>query len=291
MESSASSLSFSSCRHLEPSVRRCWIVLSILDKSANPPVAVLGSQKLPITSSTQARLGAGCDNAARTRNRCLAWASRAFFEWRLERLARRILVPANLWWRQRVVQAPWACLDGSSSSEAMSLARGSADHADARWVLAMVHWNERRYSEALSALLEPSVVCTCDSLWIYHNLLGMVTPVAWELARHSCIWTFNFLEPDRPDTLYNYANLLKDDPERAVVFYLRSLKLQPDAAAAWHNYGSTLTNLTRYHEALFALRLSLCLDPLVADVVQFGLGVLGLKNLIVLSWHSDMLSL
>ena len=30
------------------------------------------------------------------------------------------------------------------------------------------------YSEALKALLEPSVISACDYLWLYHNLLGMV---------------------------------------------------------------------------------------------------------------------
>ena len=95
-----------------------------------------------------------------------------------------------------------------------------------------------------------------------------------------CIQAFNCPEPDRPDTLYNFANLLKDDePERAVGFYRRSLKLEPSAAAAWHNYGSTLTNLTNYHEALSALRLSLRLDPHVADVwCNLGLAYFGLED-------------
>ena len=40
------------------------------------------------------------------------------------------------------------------------------------------------------------------------------------------------LDPNRPDTLYNYANLLKDDqPDRAVQIYQRSLFLEPSAAA------------------------------------------------------------
>ena len=156
--------------------------------------------------------------------------------------------------------------------EAVSLARrGHEDHVDPRWVLplAMAHWMERRYSDAFVCLVEPLVVHACDHLWIYHNLLGMVArQLPCELARAVAAFERSIeLEPNRPDTLYNYANLLKDDePERAVVFYRRSLSLQPDAAAAWHNYGSTLTNLTHYHDALAALRLSLRLDPLDSDV-------------------------
>ena len=56
-----------------------------------------------------------------------------------------------------------------------------ADHGrnidgDSRWALpkAMAYWIEGRYSEALSSLLEPSVVRASDGLWLYHNLVGMV---------------------------------------------------------------------------------------------------------------------
>ena len=37
----------------------------------------------------------------------------------------------------------------------------------------MVYWISKRYSEALEVLLEPSVIAACDTLWIYHNLVGM----------------------------------------------------------------------------------------------------------------------
>ena len=143
----------------------------------------------------------------------------------------------------------------------------------------MVHWMHARYSEALDSLVEPSVVSACDSLWLYHNLIGMV---ARQLPGESSKAAIAFersiaLEPNRPDTLYNFANFLKDDePERAISFYRRSLLLEPSAAAAWHNYGSTLTNLNRYTEALSALRLSLRIDPFVADVwCNLGLAYFG----------------
>ena len=174
-----------------------------------------------------------------------------------------------------------------SAQEALSLARsGKGYDSDPHWALptAMVHWMHARYSEALDSLVEPSVVSACDSLWLYHNLIGMV---ARQLPGESSKAAIAFersieLEPNRPDTLYNFANFLKDDePERAIFFYRRSLLLEPSAAAAWHNYGSTLL-MNRYTEALSALRLSLRIDPFVADVwCNLGLAYFGLEDSIV----------
>ena len=169
--------------------------------------------------------------------------------------------------------------------KALSLAlRAREETSDVRWVLplAMVYWMGKRYSEALEVLLEPSAVAACDTLWIYHNLVGMsARQVDGELGRASEAFERSItLDPNRADTLYNYANLLKDDePERAAGLYRRSLYLEPSAAAAWHNYGSTLTSLSKYQEALSPLRLSLCLDPTVADVwCNLGLAYFGLED-------------
>ena len=47
------------------------------------------------------------------------------------------------------------------------------------------------------------------------------------------------IEPDRHDTLYNLANLIKDDqPEEADQLYLRSLAIKSNFGTTWHNYGS-----------------------------------------------------
>ena len=171
-----------------------------------------------------------------------------------------------------------------SSQEALEHAiRGRQIDGDSRWVLplAMAHWLEGRYPDALKALFEPSVVQACDPLWLYHNLVGMVArKVEGQNARAVKAFERSLeLEPDRPDTLYNFANLLKDDdPERAVDLYRRSLVLEPSAASAWHNYGTALNSLTQYEGALLALRLSLRLDPLVADVwCNLGLAYFGLR--------------
>ena len=170
-------------------------------------------------------------------------------------------------------------------SDALAFALSARkEDSDPRWALpvAMVLWMGDRFSEALDALLEPAVIKACDSLWIYHNLVGMsARQVEGELSRAAAAFERSIaLDPNRPDTLYNYANLLKDDqPDRAVQIYQRSLFLEPSAAAAWHNYGSTLTSLNQYQNALFALRLSLTLDPLVADVwCNLGLAYFGLED-------------
>ena len=170
-------------------------------------------------------------------------------------------------------------------SEALPLSiRGRQEHADARWALstAMAFWMENRFSEALKVLLDPLVVKDCDTLWIYHNLVGMsARQLAGELGRAAAAFERSIqLEPNRADTLYNYANLLKDDePERAVSLYRQSLSIEPFAASAWHNYGSTLSNLTQFREALTPLRTSLRIDPGVADVwCNLGLAYFGIED-------------
>ena len=172
-------------------------------------------------------------------------------------------------------------------SEALSLAhRGRQANADVRWALpvAMVYWLEKRYSEALETLLEPSVIEGCESLWYYHNLVGMTSrQIEGQFTRAAVAFEQSVaLDPNRPDTLYNYANLLKDDePERAIELYKRSLSIDSSAASAWHNYGSTLSNLNLHQDALISLRLSLCLDPLVADVwCNLGLAYFGLEDFV-----------
>ena len=164
--------------------------------------------------------------------------------------------------------------------------RARQDHVDGRWAmpLAMALWIDDRYSDALASHLEPSVAKDCDALWMYHNLVGMVArKIAGEVGRAAQAYERSpELDPNRADTLYNYANLLKDDePERAVPLYRRSLVLEPSAASGWHNYGTALNSLTQFQDALFALRLSLRLDPSVADVwCNLGLTYFGLEEFV-----------
>ena len=156
--------------------------------------------------------------------------------------------------------------------------------AEQRWVmpLAMALWIEGRHQEALDHLLQPAAAQSCDGFWMYHNLVGMVCrKLAGENQRAIAAYGRSLqLDPQRPDTLYNYANLLKDDqPEKAIELYRRSLALQPKAESAWHNYGTALNNTHSYKDALSALQTSLQLDPLVADVwCNLGLAYFGIED-------------
>ena len=45
------------------------------------------------------------------------------------------------------------------------------------------------------------------------------------------------LDPNRADTLYNFANLLMHDPE--LPCSIAVFGLEPSAPSAWHNYGAS----------------------------------------------------
>ena len=187
-------------------------------------------------------------------------------------------------------QAGTACSSGCPSArcrlkEALELAaRGRQIDGDSRWALplAMAHWLEGRYSDALACLLEPSVVQASDSLWLYHNLVGMVArkldgetdrALGLSNAPLSSIPT-----GQTPFTTLPISSRTMTPRERSAL-YRRSLVLEPSAPSAWHNYGTALNSLTQYQEALVALRLSLRLDPLVADVwCNLGLAYFGLED-------------
>ena len=83
---------------------------------------------------------------------------------------------------------------------------------DGRWAFAFGNGllDGEEALEALKALIEPSVISACDYLWLYHNLLGMVSrQVPGELDRAVAAFERRYPDPDCPDTLYNFANLLK----------------------------------------------------------------------------------
>ena len=89
--------------------------------------------------------------------------------------------------------------------EAVALAnRGKQADGDVRWaMLAMAHWVEGRNSDALALLLEPSVQQVSDSLWLYHNLVGMIARQIEESDRAVRAYERSLeLDPTRPDTLF-----------------------------------------------------------------------------------------
>ena len=96
----------------------------------------------------------------------------------------------------------------------------------------MAYWMDGLLFRGFGVLLEAPVVSACDSLWLYHNLVGMVArKVDPSIDRAARAYERSLeLDPSRADTLYNFANLIKDDnPERAATLYLRSLALEPAA--------------------------------------------------------------
>ena len=166
-------------------------------------------------------------------------------------------------------------------SEASSLLDSSGDGC---WglPLALAYWSQKRYQECCDVLEREVVVNSCSHSFLYFNLLGMSVRhlhagesrarVAYEKALE--------IEPDRADTLYNLANLLKDDDQsRADTLYFRSLCINNWGAECWHNYGSNLTNLHHQEQAIEALKTSISLDPNVADVwCNLGLAYYGLDR-------------
>ena len=150
--------------------------------------------------------------------------------------------------------------------------------------LAMAHWLEGRYTDAYQILSLPGVEKACTDIWIYHNLIGMTCRqmdglISQAQAAYRRSLT---LDPDRADTLYNYANLLKEDfPEESLDYYQRSVNIEPFVATAWHNFGSALNSCNQHEKALTCLRISLKIDPLVADVwCNLGLSYFGLEQYI-----------
>jgi len=167
---------------------------------------------------------------------------------------------------------------GAEQQAAQALARGG----DGCWVmpLGLALWMQKRYPEAMAALDQGLVACA--SISEYHNICGMVArQILGQEARALQAYRQALaLEPNRPDTLYNLGNLLKEEsPEEAEPLYRRSLALNPQAAATWHNLGIALTTLNRHQEALEVLITSLRLDPHEADVwCNLGLAWYGLDD-------------
>ena len=135
--------------------------------------------------------------------------------------------------------------------------------------LALGLWMNKRYSDGLEVLQRPGVDQACGHLAYFHTLMGMVARQVHGKHQLACQAYKRALqiEPDRHDTLYNLANLIKDDqPEEADQLYRRSLAINPDSASTWHNYGVNLNSLNRPLEAIGPFKISLKLDALNAEV-------------------------
>ena len=145
--------------------------------------------------------------------------------------------------------------------------------------LALGLWMRNRHSEALEALLGPGVEQACGHMAYFHTLLGMVARHVNGKHQLACQAYENALkiEPDRHDTLYNLANLIKEDqPEVADQLYRRSLAINPNCASVWHNFGVNLNTLNRHFDAIKPLKISLQQDALNPEVwCNLGLAYYG----------------
>lgn len=146
--------------------------------------------------------------------------------------------------------------------------------------LAMAYWMQQKYRTCCEVLEREDIERACCHSFFYFNLLGMSVRhlSSGESRAREAYEKALIIDPNRADTLYNLANLLKDeDHERADQLYSKSLRLNAWGAECWHNYGSNLTNLHFQESAILALKTSLFLDPTVADVwCNLGLAYYGL---------------
>ena len=135
--------------------------------------------------------------------------------------------------------------------------------------LALGLWMNKSYGEALDTLQRPGVEKACGHMVYFHTLVGMVARQVHgkhQLARQAYERALQ-IDPDRHDTLYNLANLIKDDqPEEAEHLYRSSLAINPNSASTWHNLGVNLNTLNRPLEAIVPLKISLQLDALNPEV-------------------------
>ena len=144
--------------------------------------------------------------------------------------------------------------------------------------LALGYWSQKQYQKCCDVLEREDVEQACAESFLYFNLLGMsVRHLASGEARARAAYEKALsLDPQRADTLYNLANLLKDeDQERADQLYFQSIQLNAWGAECWHNYGSNLTCLHFQEKAIQALKISLFPGSHCCRcVVQFRSGLL-----------------
>ena len=138
---------------------------------------------------------------------------------------------------------------------------------DGCWALPLLaYWQQKRYKDLLGL---HHIFQACSHSFLYFNLSRDVCQAStgWNIEPGVAYEEIIEIDPNRPDTLYNLANLIKEeDQQRADHLYFKSLNLNNWASQCWHNYGSNLTDLHRQENAIQALKISISLDPFIADV-------------------------
>ena len=150
--------------------------------------------------------------------------------------------------------------------------------------MALALWMNKRYQDALEVLQRPGVEEACGHMAYFYTLVGMVARKVRGKHQLACQAYSRALqiEPDRHDTLYNLANLIKEDqPEDADRLYRRSLAINPNSSATWHNFGANLNSLNRHQEAIYPLKTSLLIDALNPEVwCNLGLAYYGAEDFV-----------
>jgi len=140
-------------------------------------------------------------------------------------------------------------------------------------VKALAYWNLKKFDEGFAALREvDSTNLQCPDFFGLYGMLARRIPGEEATAEAAYLRSLE-LSPGRSDIYYNLGNLFqKKSPERAIQYYLESLRLDSSAANAWHNYGAALNETNNQSTSLLALKNSLRLDPFDADAwCNFGL--------------------
>ena len=147
-------------------------------------------------------------------------------------------------------------------------------------VKALAYWHLKKFTEGFTVLdqVDSLNLLSPDFFGLY-GMLARRVPGKEATAEAAYLRSLE-LSPGRSDIYYNLGNLFqKKSPERAIFYYLESLRLDSLAANAWHNYGAVLNETNNQTASIVALRNSLCLDPLDADAwCNYGLTLFQLEK-------------
>ena len=160
--------------------------------------------------------------------------------------------------------------DSALAEEAIVVGKAMvvSDPPDRLWlmVLGLAYWHLEKFDSAYTTMSRVSLAQTKDADFLV--LFGMVARKLPE-ARDQALFAYRRaieLQPYRSDANYNLANLLSDDaPQEALFYYRIALANGVDQANIWHNYGKVQNDLSGANQAIYALHISLSLNPFDPD--------------------------
>lgn len=173
---------------------------------------------------------------------------------------------------QRVINKAKLTSDRSTLSSLLHLARHSEGND---WCIcqAYILWRLSEYHELISY---------CQSLPLFFHqsadywmllALGYKSDESQALKVIECYEKALDLDSCRSDLNYNLANAyLSIDDNKSLMYYRKSLFIDPYQAQCWHNYAQILLNLGDYNAAGLAFKVSICLNPSDRDcLLNYGL--------------------